>query len=68
MKTPPVEVVAAHPDLFTWILGVAIFISVAALIYHIRKADQNNSEQWKEITDNGQRISTIEGKCSANHK
>lgn len=67
MDTPPVEVVAAYPGLFTWILGCAIFISVAALIYHIRRADKNNEEQWNKIDDHGQRISHIEGKCESNH-
>ena len=67
MKTPPVEVVAAYPQLFTWILGVAIFVAVGSMIYHIRKADKNNTEQWNKIDDHGQRISYIEGKCEGNH-
>lgn len=67
MDTPPVEVVAAYPQLFTWILGVAIFVAVGSMIYHIRRADQNNKEQWDKIDDHGQRISYIEGKCESNH-
>lgn len=68
MKTPPVEVVAAYPDLFSWVLGILLVFSFAAMAYYIRKSDLNNTEQWRDITNNGQRISVIEGKCSANHK
>lgn len=67
METPPVEVVAAYPHLFTWILGIAIFVAVGSMIYHIRRADQNNKEQWDKIDDHGQRLSYIEGKCESNH-
>lgn len=67
METPPVEVVAAYPALFTWILGISLLISVGSMIYHIRRADRNNTEQWAKLDNHGDRISHIEGKCEGNH-
>ena len=68
MKTPPVEVVAAYPQLFTWILGIAIFVAIGSLIYHIRKSDKNNDNQWNALNDLLSRVSNMEGKCEARHK
>lgn len=68
MQTPPVEVVAAHPALITWLLGITIAIALGSMIYHIRKSDKNNENQWTALNDLLSRVSNMEGKCEARHK
>ena len=68
MQPPPPEVLATNPILFSWLFAGLLLVAIGSLIYHIRKSDKNNENQWNTLTDLLSRVSNIEGKCEARHK
>lgn len=68
IKPPSPDLVAANPELFTWLLGAFLAIALFFLVYHIVRSDKNNQRQWTVLNDHEKRISTLEGKCEVNHK
>jgi hypothetical protein len=67
METPAPELLASNPLLFSWVFAILLFVAVGSLIYHIRKSDKNNENQWTTLTDHEKRLGRVEGKCEANH-
>ena len=64
---PPPEFLAEHPEVVSWILGVAIVSALGILGYYVKTSDDNNQKQWNKLDNHETRLSHLEGEHKSYH-
>jgi hypothetical protein len=70
VESAPTKAVEKNPELFSWLLGVAIFGALVLLKRQVDQSDANNKVQWDKINkheealrNHGEQIARIETRC-----